>query len=140
MADLADIRAGMKANLSAIPNLQIAAYVLSNPTPPAAEIEPGPIKYDLTYGRGTDEWALTVRVFVAGAADIGAQVRLDRMLSSAGPESVKAALESDKTLGGAVDTIRVTDCSGYRLYARENGAAVLGAEWQVTALGSGQTP
>lgn len=133
-ATLAQIRTGLAANLASITGLAQSAYVLSNPTPPAAEIEPGPVEYDQAFGRGHDRWAMTVRVFVGLTTDIGAQKRLDTYLAPSGATSVKTALESDLTLGGTVQDLHVTGCSGYRVYPRQGQAPVLGAEWQLTVI------
>lgn len=137
MADLAELRAGLAANLSSISGLQESAYLLANPTPPAAEIQPDETEYDKSMGRGTDLWRFIVRVFVANTSDIAAQKKLDLMLASHGSSSVKQALESDPTLDGAADDLRVVRCSGYRIYSREGWPAVLGAEWQVEVYAKG---
>src|SRR4051794_6804851 len=103
MASLTEIREALAANLDTLPELQVSPYLLSNPTPPSAEVQPGVTDYDLAGSRGLDRWRFTVRVFVGMTTDIGAQKRLDRMLASSGTESVKQALESDSTLAGAAD-------------------------------------
>jgi hypothetical protein len=137
MASLTDLREALASNLAAIDGLQESAYVLANPTPPAAEVVPAPIEYDKAMGRGLDKWTFLVRVLVGLTSDIGAQKRLDKMLASAGPDSVKAALETDPTLGGAADDLIVTRCSGYRTFKREGGTLLLGAEWTTEVYASG---
>lgn len=137
MTSLTDIREGLAANLATISGLQQSAYLLSNPTPPAAEVQPDEVEYDRSFQRGTDRWQLIVRCFVGATSDVGAQKRLDRMLASSGADSVKQALESDRTLGGAADDVRVVRCTGYRIFARDGGASVLGAEWTVQVLAQG---
>lgn len=56
---------------------------------------------------------------------------LDELLEDEGERSVKALLEADHTLGGAVAELFVAGHSGYRVYPTPNGP-VLGAEWTVT--------
>jgi len=133
-ATLAQIREGLAQNLASIPDLQVSPYVLSNPTPPAAEFEPARVDYDAAFGRGHDVITITARVFVGLTTDIGAQIRLDTMLAPSGASSIKTALESDPDLAGTVHDLHVTNCSGYRVYARNGQAPVLGAEWSVTVL------
>jgi hypothetical protein len=133
VADLADIRAGLAANLEALPGVQVSAYALSNPTPPCVEIVPSEIQYDRALQRGHDEIVVTVRVFVGLASDIGAQKRLDEHLAASGASSVKAAIEADATLAGAVDDARVRSATGYRVYGADG--RLLGAEWEVEILG-----
>lgn len=137
MATLADVREGLAANLSAIPGCQVSAYMLANPTPPTIHLFPADINYDQTMGRGHDQWMFTVQAFVGSVSDIGSQKKLDEMLAPAGASSVKAAIESDLTLGGTADDLRVTTCSGYRELRREGGGPVLLAEWSVEVLVSG---
>ena len=143
--DITAICEGLAANLATIDNLQESAYLLANPTPPAAEIEPGPVKYDRAMQRGLDELQFLVRVFVGFTSDIGTQKRLYRMLASTGDDSIKAAIESDTTLGGLVDDTWVRDCTGLKQFVREvtaggRGSAqgpLLGAEWTVQVLVTG---
>ena len=132
MTLLADIRAGLAANLAALSDVQVSAYALSNPTPPCVEIVPAEIVYDKALRRGLDSYVVTVRVFVGMASDVGAQKRLDLILASSGSGSVKAAIESDPTLGGKCDDLRVRSASGYRVYGAEG--RLLGAEWDVEVM------
>lgn len=135
---LEEIRQGLADALEPIPRLNQSAYLLSQPTLPQAEIEPGEIAYDLTFARGFDRYTLTIRVQVGMASNIGAQKTLDRMLAPAGDYSVKAAVEADLTLGGACEDLRVTECTGYRVYVREGGPPALGAEWRVEVFAVGE--
>lgn len=137
MASLTDIRVALADNLSSIAGLQQSAYMLSNPTPPTAEVMPSSIRYDRSMARGLDTHNLTVRVLVGQSSDRGAQKRLDGFLAGSGATSIKAAIESDTTLGGAASDLRVMECSGYRVYGREGNASVLGAEWQVEVVAKG---
>jgi hypothetical protein len=139
MASLSEIRVGLADALSAIEGIQASPYMLSNPTPPAAHVFPDQIDYDKAMARGLDDWFMTVQAFVGLSSDIGAQERLDVMLAPSGPASVKAAIEADRTLGGVVGGLRVESCSGYRTYQLEAVQhLVLGAEWRVHVLASGQ--
>lgn len=137
MADLTDLREALAANLESIPRLAQSPWLLSNPTPPAAEIQPGDIEYDHAFGRGTDLHRFVVRVFVGNTSDKGAQRMLDRLMAGSGEYSVKAALESDCTLGGACDDLHVKRCSGARIFSREGMAPVLGAEFEVEVIAAG---
>jgi hypothetical protein len=134
---LTQIREGIAANLAVLDGCQVSAYMLSNPTPPTIHVYPAEIDYDLAMGRGLDKWTFTVQAFVALSTDIGAQVKLDAFLAPSGSQSVKAAIEADGTLGGIVADTTVVSCTGYRVYARDGGGPVLGAEWQVDVLASG---
>lgn len=137
MTTLAQVREGIALNLSTIADVQVSAYMLGNPTPPAIEVVPEQVTYDLAFQRGMDQWNVTVRAFVGLTTDVGAQKRLDLMLASSGANSVKAAVEASPTLGGAVDDLRVTRASGYRTYTFEGRPPVLGAEWAVEVFATG---
>lgn len=127
-----DLRVALSGSLASLPGVQESPYVLENPTPPCAEVEPAPIKYDLAMQRGLDQWRFIVRVFVGASTDIGSQVRLDEFLDPTGPMSVKTLLEADRSLGGACDSMQVTGCSGYKVYhSARAGTVSLGAEWTV---------
>lgn len=136
MADLAAIRAGIARNLSVIPDLQVSAYMLANPTPPCVQVIPGDTDFDLSMHRGLDEITMRVVVTVGLVADIGAQVSLDEYLDGSGPRSIKQAVESDSTLGGVVADASVTTATGPKVLASEQGG-VLFSEWTVQVIGTG---
>ena len=131
MATFKQIREGIATNLQGISGLQQSAYVLAEPTLPAAQVAPMEIEYDKAFQRGLDALEFKVMVLVGSVSDIGAQKNLDPFLDPSGSKSIKAAVESDDTLGGLVESVRVVRCSGYRLYERAGQAPALGAEWTV---------
>lgn len=137
MASLTDIRDAIAANLSAITDFQVSAWMLANPTAPSGHVFPGPTTFDVTAGRGFDQLELLVQIFVAQNSDRGAQENLDEYMAGSGARSVKQALESDPTLGGACADLRVTGCSGYRQFVFEGRAPLLGAEWTVDIYAPG---
>ncbi len=126
-----DIRNGIADNLRTIPGLQVSAYALANPTPPAAHVLRGSVLYDQAFHGGTHIWTMRVQAFVALVSDIGGQKLLDRYLSPDGALSVKAAIEADTTLGGAVADLHVTTATGEQVFLRDQGGSVLGSEWTV---------
>lgn len=136
-ASLTDIREGLAASLAVLEGVQVTAHMLVNPSPPAIHVYPSETEYDLTMQRGLDQWTLTVQAVVNSVSDIGSQRKLDEFIAPAGSQSVKAAIEADGTLGGIVADTRVVSCTGYRVYARDGAAPVLGAEWSVVVLSSG---
>jgi hypothetical protein len=131
MATITQIREGLAANLAALAGFQVSAYMLANPTPPAVQIIPGEVTYDLAMHRGLDEITMLVQAFVALSSDIGAQKRLDALLDPTGSNSLKTVVESDRTLGGIVGGLQVTNVTGYRTAQGANGPILL-CEWSVT--------
>jgi hypothetical protein len=81
-----------------------------NPNPPIAVIAIDNVQYDAAFQRGLAEYNFTVTVLASRATDRYAQRALDSY-TSPGASSVKEAIESDKTLGGAAYDVRVTQMS-----------------------------
>lgn len=136
-ATIAQIRAGLAANLGSIPDVQVSAYMLGSPTPPTIWLRPDQTIYDEAMQRGLDCVHITITAFVGLVADQGAQILLDTLLAPTGASSVKTAAESDKTLGGTVQDLRVTQHNGYQVFADPNigrgtgHGQYLAADWTV---------
>lgn len=137
MADIGEIRQALSDALDTIPDLQTSPYLLASPTPPAAEIQPSMVSFDKAMRRGLDRLRFVVRAYVSLNLSEAGQKRLDRMLAGDGAFSIKAAIEADRTLGGACSDAHVTECTGYRVYERIGAGSVLGAEWTVEVLAPG---
>jgi hypothetical protein len=106
-----DIRTGLASQIAQVGGLRASANFLDAPRPPIALVLPDRIEYDLNANRGADTFIFTVQVIVVRASDRGAQLALDQF--TVGPDSVKDAVESDRTLGGSADTCRVTELRNY---------------------------
>lgn len=114
MPTISEIRTGLATNLATIPGLRTSAFVPDEPKPPIAVIFPENINFDTAFGRGLDTYTFTVQVIVSKVSDRNAQSNLDGYCNPDGPQSVKAAIESDKTLGGKIQDLRVTEARDYR--------------------------
>jgi len=119
MPTVADIRSGFITNLRTkfgVQDWQITGYTQSAPIPPCFDIELAGdgVEYDEAMDRGADLWTWTIRALVPKTSDQGSQATLDLLIAPAGSSSVKEALESDPSLGGAADAIHVTKVSGPR--------------------------
>jgi len=135
--NLADIREGIAANLSAVSGLQVSPYLLAAPQAPGAHILldlTDPIEYDVTMGRGTDRVILIVQVFVPLTTDKGSQVNLDAYLAGTGDRSFKQAIESDPTLNDGGEDLRVTGVTRYQRYVLPSGGECLAADLRVEVL------
>ena len=113
MASITNIRTGLATRLATITGLRTAATMPDLPNPPVAIVIPDNISFDDTFQRGMD--TLTFRIFlVVGRADERtAQNSLDGFCATSGASSVKAAVEGDRTLGGAAFDCRVTNMRSY---------------------------
>lgn len=135
--DISAVRQGLADNAATIAGLATYGYVPDSiiaPTFFAGEVD---ITYDAAYARGMDDIRVTCKILAAPATEVQTgQQRLDGYLKGAGPTSLKAAIESDDTLGGACDDLRVERVQGYRLYEL-GGVTYIGAELIVRVIGSG---
>lgn len=114
MANISDLRAGIATNLATISGLRTSATVPDSINPPIAVVMPNTINYDTSFARtGGDEYEFLVMVIVGRVDERTAQNRLDGYCSGTGASSVKAAIESDKTLGGKAFSLRVTSLRNY---------------------------
>ncbi len=106
--------------------------VLPNAIPPYCDVRRGPLRYDQALNGGVHQETILVRVFVnAGAAPEAEQSNLDDYTDPDGAKSIKKAIETDTTLGGIVQDLQVTDCTGDNPYAGDGQPPMLGSEWTV---------
>lgn len=131
MADFSTIRAGIKTRLDTINNLR-AKYtnVPEQVVCPAAFIAPEGWDYHEAMGTpGISKARFTVTVLASPLEPKGysrAQDKLDSFLDDSGSDSIKAAIEGDKTLGGAVTTTTVLSVRDYGV-VEWAGASYVGA-------------
>lgn len=138
--DPANIRAALKTALqNGFPDAQVTGYILSSPRPPCfdVDIHEDGVNYDQSMHRGIDEWWFKVTALCATGVLDGAQKVRDGFLKSSGTGSVKAALETDKTLGGVVQNLHVTNVVPRTLQASDSDALYLGAEYTIRVFASG---
>ena len=116
--NITDIRDGIAANVGTISGLRTAAEIPDNISPPIAVVSLNIVQYDTAFGAGLNSLQFAVSVIVARVDERRAQERLNDYIST-GASSVKAAIESDKTLGGAAIDCRVTEMTNI-------GSAIIG--------------
>ena len=137
MPDLAAIRAGIAANITAAisdRSVQVSPYVLSNPIPPCVYVMPAGTEFDITMGNGHDRLMFTIRLLWPATSDIASQTSLDAMCSSTGARSIKAAIEADDSLGGTVDDCQVNTVTAPILYITDQGPPALGVEFELEVI------
>ena len=105
---ISDIREGIKQNLSSIEGLRCYDLVPDVIVPPCVVVGQLDFTFDLNNARGLDQANLDVFVIVQRFSERTGQDKLDTYLAGSGDKSIKAAIESDRTLGGACNTLRVT--------------------------------
>ena len=103
-----EVREGLKTNLQAIKGMRVYDLIPSPAVAPAAIVGQLDFTFDLNNARGLDQANLDVVVLVQRFTERTGQNDLDKYLAGSGDYSIKAAIESDLTLGGACNTLRVT--------------------------------
>lgn len=111
MTSIADLRSGLATNLATITGLRTSVDIPDNPNPPVAVIGIENVNYDQAFAGGLVEYNFRITVLASRASDRMAQRRLDQYTSTEAGVSVKKAIESDKTLGGAAFDVRVVEMS-----------------------------
>ena len=127
---IALMRKGIADNILAnIPGLRVSETIPDSPNPPQAIIALDTVNYDQTFQRGMTEYVFIVSVLAGRVSERNAQRRLDSYIDP-GSATIKTAIESDKTLGGAVFDVRVSEMTN--IGAVNLGETVmLGADFRV---------
>jgi hypothetical protein len=109
------VRDNLKTALQTITGLRVMDYVPDSTNIPTnnafAVVGQLSLNYDYTLNRGFDFATCNIIVMVGRMSERNGQERLDGLLASSGSTSIKAAVEADKTLSGAVQTLRVVSAS-----------------------------
>jgi len=113
MADISELRAGIKTNLATITGLRVSDFQPDNINPPVAIVFPISVNYDDAFARGMQTYTFSVQVIVGRVSERTGQNSIDAYISSTGTKSIKLAIESNKTLGGKAFDLRVTDMRNY---------------------------
>ena len=107
ISNINGVRDALKVNLQTIARLRIYDTIPDVVVPPCAVVGQLDFTFDLDNARGLDQASVDVYVIVQRISERTGQDKLDLFLAGSGTGSIKTALESDRTLGGLVDTLRV---------------------------------
>ena len=131
--NLANVRDGLSTRLQTITGLRVYDAIPENAEPPCAVIAVGAGQYDQDFGDAVMvEWS--VLVLISRADDVRAQDAIDGYLSTTGSTSITAAVRAGATLGGAVDSAKVTGWSEPQTYTIAD-VSYVGVEIQVETIG-----
>ena len=134
MASLTSIRNGIATNLGNISSLSVYGYVPDSIEPPTAVVGVvESIDYDSTMARGSDTYNIPILLYVSRVDAQDSQETLDSYLASTGSSSVKAQVESDLTLSGSAQSVRVVEADNYGVYT-VNDIDYLGVEFGVEVI------
>lgn len=104
------VRQGIAAALDTITGLRCFDYVPDSIAPPAAVVEPLEVTYhEANVSTGLQYYRAFVLVIVGRMSDRSSQDRIDAYLANTGAASIRAAIEADRTLGGACSTLNVVE-------------------------------
>lgn len=120
--NLEGVQAGLADALRTIVGLRVYDFPSDRVEPPAAVLSLPETPYDVTLSGRSDEWTFPLWVLVAKANDKSAYGEMVDYLEAEGTKSIRAAVEADRTLGGACDTAAI-------VRARPLFATVAGTEF-----------
>ena len=101
------VRDALKNNLQTITNLRVLDLIPDVIVPPCAIVGQLDFTFDVDNARGLDQASVDIYVIVQRISERSGQDKLDLLLAGSGNGSIKTAIESDRSLGGLVDTLRV---------------------------------
>ena len=109
MASVSAIAEGLKTRLATISGVRAYSYQPEQLNPPFAYPILNGVSYHQTMGMGgaVTQFDWSVYVVVGRWVDRVAMTNLDAFLSPTGASSIRAALEGDRTLGGACSDLMV---------------------------------
>jgi hypothetical protein len=110
----ADLHDAIAAALATVPGLRVADHLPEQVAPPMAVIQIQSVTYHRAMRGGLSEWRYVISVIAGRMGDRTAQATLDSWISWDGPQSIRAAIESDRTLAGNCSTLIVEDMISIR--------------------------
>jgi hypothetical protein len=122
---ITDIRDGIATNLATISGLRTSAELPDQPSPPIAVVQLNNVTYDQAFQGGLVLYNFTITVIVGRVAERVAQQRLNAFAST-GAGGIKAALQSDRTLGGHAFDVKLQEMTNI-------GAITLGEQQYLAA-------
>lgn len=128
-----NVRDGLKTRLQTISGLRCFDLIPDQVTPPTAIVGQLDFTFDIDNARGLDLANVDVIVIVQRFSERAGQNRLDSYLSGSGATSIKAAIEGDRTLGGACQTLRVTSAESGSY--ESNSQIFLSYRYRITIYG-----
>lgn len=133
MASITEIRQGLATNLGTVSGLRTSPEIPDNPTPPIGVINLESVEYDGAMKGGLTTYNFQVTVVVGRAAEREMQRKLDAYCQPDGSQSVKVAIESDRSLSGLVYDLRVVGSNSIGSITI-NDQTYLAAEFTVTVF------
>lgn len=134
MTTLADIREGLANNLRSLPDVEVYEREGAMVNVPCAVIITPSIDYHQSFSSaGLVRYEFRIMLLVQSADSDQSGMDLDTYADPASPRSARAAIESDRTLGGIADDLI---CQSFRPMNSEEVAGIgyWGGEFAVTVF------
>jgi hypothetical protein len=109
-----DLQNALATALATIPGLRVADHLPEQVAPPMAVIQLQSVTYHRAMRGGLSEWRYVISLIAGRMGDRAAQRQMDSWLSYDGPQSVRAAIETDPTLDGNASTLIVEEMVSVR--------------------------
>ena len=124
---ISDLRAGLVTNLQTIPDIRVYATLPDVVNPPSALITLDRVEYQQQNNNAMSIYTFKVTIVLGRVSERVAQENMDVLVA---PTGVKAAIESDRTLGGNAYEVNIQEMSSYGAVSI-NGIDYLSAEFSV---------
>lgn len=134
MTTLADIREGLANNLRSLPDVEVYEREGAMVNVPCAVVITPSIDYHQSFSSaGLVRYEFRIMLLVQSADSDQSGMDLDTYADPASPTSARAAIESDRTLGGIADDLI---CQSFRPMNSEEVAGIgyWGGEFAVTVF------
>jgi len=126
-ATLKQVRDALASNLSSVAGVTVYAHTMINPVPPFLWVRPPDgelyVDFEQAMGQNLFLWTMIVEAACGAANEADAQDAFSNLFSG-----VKAAIETDKTLGG-LGRLKVVGAQNYRASATPEGETLVSQEW-----------
>ena len=129
--NITDIRQGIEDNLETVAGLRAYSEIPDNPQVPCAVVVLNSVSYDQSFQRGLSELDFNITVIVGRFSVQQAQEHMNDYAGN-GAKSIKTAVQSDRTLGGAAADTVLSSMNGISALDLNDGNNYLGMEFFVT--------
>ena len=109
MSTVSEITEALKNALTVVPGLRVYDYLPDQINPPLGYVGIQQVNYHGAFRGGNPVHTYTITIVVGRVSERASQRALDEFLAYDGDRSVRAAIESDPTLDGVIQTLVVTD-------------------------------
>lgn len=134
-----DLNRTREALATALEALGIAAFAYVpedlNHSPAAIVTNDMQVSWDQSMARGLDKYDMQVLLVVARATEKQGQALIGEFCAGSGPKSLKAALEADRTLGGACSALHVHSFTDFNRLVKFGNAEYLTVTAHITIYG-----